>query len=97
MAEVEVLRLKDLNNAATLQDLEEMFRDGPEMQIEEMREIHLQLCSLNERFTEQTYDLQRQIAEMQANTRHLETYADANGCNSKQQRSRNDEKLDQSR
>jgi hypothetical protein len=41
MAEVEVLRLKDLNNANTLQDLEEMFREGPEMQIEEMREIHL--------------------------------------------------------
>lgn len=67
-AEVDVLRLKDQNNAGTLQDLEGMFRGGEGNQ--ELREIHRQLCSLNERFAEQTYDLQRQVAEAQARITH---------------------------
>jgi hypothetical protein len=37
LAEVEVLRLKDQNNAATMQDLESMFRDQGYQQENEMR------------------------------------------------------------
>ena len=50
MTEVEVLRLKDQNNAETLQDLETMFKGSNESL--EMQAIHKQLCILNERFTE---------------------------------------------
>jgi hypothetical protein len=46
-----------------------MFRDHGNQE-GELREIHRQLCSLNEKFNEQTYDLQRQIAEMQAHITH---------------------------
>jgi hypothetical protein len=49
-AEVEVYRLKDQNNALTMQDLEGMFRGNAGQG--EMREIHRQLCVLNERFNE---------------------------------------------
>lgn len=63
-AELDVMRLKEKSHAATLSDLEGMFRGGDMNETQDLKHIHKELQLLNERFSIQSIRLQDQITQM---------------------------------